>query len=191
MRKKIVIIDNYDSFVYKLADEFARLDCDVQVYRANLSIDDALAVIDKYQPDLLVMSPGPGAPADASLCMQLLAQAPADLPIFGVCLGHQCIIEYFGGKVVTCGTVVHGKVGMIEHNDHGVFSGLSSPLSVGRYHSLVGIDIPDVLQVDARLNDLVMAISHHERPIIGVQFHPESVLTPQGLTLIANLLDLL
>lgn len=191
MSKKIFLIDNYDSFVYKLGDEFASLGCQVDAYRANLSIAAALNYIAREKPDLLVMSPGPGSPGEATLCMELLAQAPQSLPIFGVCLGHQCMIEYFGGKVVPCGVVSHGKASMITHQQQRLFKNLPNPLQVGRYHSLTGINIPDVLTVDAYCNDLVMAVSHVTRPIYGVQFHPESVLTPNGSSLIENMLDLL
>lgn len=190
MTKKIFLIDNYDSFVYKLGDEFASLGCQVDAYRANLSIERALQIIEDEKPDLLVMSPGPGSPGEAVLCMALLAQAPKSLPIFGVCLGHQCIIEYFGGQVVPCGVVAHGKASMITHQQTGVFKNLPNPLQVGRYHSLTGVSIPETLVVDAYCQELVMAVSHVSRPIYGVQFHPESVLTPNGSSLIENILGL-
>ena len=149
---------------------------------------EALKIIMQDQPDLLLMSPGPGSPQDATLCMQLLAHAPQALPIFGVCLGHQCIVEHFGGRVLPSGAVVHGKASMIEHQNQGVFAGLPNPLPVARYHSLVGVDIPACLNVDAKTDDIVMAVSHQQRPIYGVQFHPESILTPNSLSLIANVL---
>lgn len=190
MTKKIFLIDNYDSFVYKLGDEFARFGCQVDAYRANLSITAALEYIQREKPDLLVMSPGPGSPGEATLCMELLAQAPSMLPIFGVCLGHQCIIEYFGGKVVPCGVVAHGKASMVNHKQQRLLKGLPNPLQVGRYHSLTGVNIPETLIVDAYCQDLVMAVSHVSRPIYGVQFHPESVLTPNGSGLIENMLGL-
>lgn len=177
MTKRILLIDNYDSFVYKLGDEFARLHGEVSVYRANLPLNAALHIIEHEQPDLLVMSPGPGSPQEATLCMQLLAHAPHHLPIFGVCLGHQCIIEHFGGRVRSSGAAVHGKASMVTHNNQSIFAGLPNPLPVGRYHSLIGEDIPTCLTVDARACDIVMAISHQQCPIYGVQFHPENILT--------------
>lgn len=190
MTKKVLLIDNYDSFVYNLGDEFARLGCQVEAYRANLGLDAALEIIQTLQPDLLVLSPGPGSPNEATLCMDLLANVPEDLPVFGVCLGHQCMVAFFGGEVVPCGKVVHGKASKLSHNNQGVFANLPNPLQIGRYHSLVGQKIPGCLLVDAHYNGIVMSVRHKTRPLYGVQFHPESVLTPEGLRVIENVLKL-
>ncbi len=145
----------------------------------------------RTQPDLLVFSPGPGRPEDAALCLALLSAIPDELPVFGVCLGMQCIVHHFGGRVGPADEVVHGKPARVDHGRAGIFAGLESPMQVGRYHSLIGIQIPDVLAVHADCEGAVMAVHHRDRPIWGVQFHPESVLSPFGGRLIENLLKLL
>ena len=187
-RHTVLAIDNYDSFVHILADEFRRRDCAVDVYRSHWSIDEALAYIEREQPDLLLMSPGPGRPEDAALCLALLDQAPKHLPIFGVCLGHQCIVHHFGGRVARAGQVVHGKPALIRHQGEGIFRELESPMQVGRYHSLIGVEITGELLITAECDNMPMAVEHRDRPIWGVQFHPESVLSPLGGRLLDNLL---
>ena len=191
MSKRVLFIDHFDSFVHILADEFRCRRCDTAVYRSNWPADEALAHIKSTQPDLLVFSPGPGRPEDAALYLALLSRIPDELPVFGVCLGMQCIVHHFGGRVGPAGQVVHGKPARIDHSRADIFAGLESPMQVGRYHSLVGIHIPDALSVDADCDGVVMAVHHRDRPIWGVQFHPESVLTPFGGRLIENLLNLL
>ena len=186
---KVMLIDNFDSFVHNLSDEFHAHGCEVMVYRANLATKTALEIIAQEKPDLLVMSPGPGTPPEARLCNELLAQAPKNLPIFGVCLGHQSMVEYFGGRVGPADEIVHGKSSIITHNGRGIFSGLSEQIHIARYHSLVALEMPACLTVTAQHNDMVMAIEHKERPVIGVQFHPESVLTTDGHLMIKNLLE--
>ncbi len=189
-RFNVLAIDNYDSFVHVLADEFRRRQCAVDVYRNHWPIEEALGYIRTNQPDLLLMSPGPGKPEDASLCLDLLHRAPRQLPVFGVCLGYQCIVHCFGGRVIRADEVVHGKPALIRHGGRGVFQGLESPMQVGRYHSLVGVEIDGGLLVTAECNGIPMAVEHRERPIWGVQFHPESVLSPLGGRLLDNLLTL-
>lgn len=184
----VLVIDNYDSFVHILADEFRRRRCDVNVYRNHWPLEDALAHIERRQPSLLVLSPGPGRPEDAELCLGLLRRVPKQLPIFGVCLGMQCIVHHFGGVVDRADEIVHGKPALVRHNGAGLFDGLENPMQVGRYHSLIGRRIPDDLCVDADCDGQVMAVHHRERHIWGVQFHPESILTPRGGKLIENLL---
>jgi anthranilate synthase component 2 len=191
MAKQILLIDNEDSFVYNLADEFARQGCEVAVYRSNWSLTDALAYIAEEKPDALVFSPGPGHPSEATLCNALFMQAPKSLPIFGVCLGHQAMIEHFGGEVTRCPELMHGKASMITHDNQGLFANLPQPMQVARYHSLAGSKIPNELKVTARCGEIVMAVQHNSRPIYGVQFHPESVLTPEGSQLINNFIKLL
>jgi len=191
MSKRVLLIDNYDSFVHILADEFQRSRCDTAVFRSNWPVQEALAHIKSTQPDLLVFSPGPGRPEDAALCLALLSEIHDELPVFGVCLGMQCIVHHFGGRVGPADEVVHGKPARVDHSGADIFAGLESPMQVGRYHSLIGIQIPDVLAVDADCEGVVMAVHHRCRPIWGVQFHPESVLTPFGGRLIENLLKLL
>ncbi|MCP4605729.1 MAG: aminodeoxychorismate/anthranilate synthase component II [Proteobacteria bacterium] len=190
-RPNVLFIDNFDSFVFNLVDEFARRDCRVEVWRNNISADQALEIaVDLPAPRLIVLSPGPGTPAGAGCCVDLVRKAPFHMPIFGVCLGYQAIAEAFGGEVTRAGEVVHGKASTIVHNKCGLFEGLSSPMTVGRYHSLMAGTVPKELEVTARFEDMVMGLKHTERPIEGVQFHPESILTPLGGKLIDNLLRL-
>ena len=186
---RILAIDNRDSFVHLLADEFRSRACVVDVYRSNWPLDEALSFIDSEQPDLLLLSPGPGCPADAVLCMDLLREAPRSLPVFGVCLGHQCIVEHFGGVVGRSPEIMHGKPALVEHSKTGLMKNLESPMQVGRYHSLVAKSVPDTLAVDAECDGLVMAVHHSSRPVWGLQFHPESILTLAGGRVIDNLLS--
>ncbi len=189
-RFTVLAIDNYDSFVHILADEFRRRDCAVDVYRSHWPTEEALGYIRMKQPDLLLMSPGPGRPEEAALCLALLDKAPKHLPIFGVCLGHQCIVHHFGGRVSRAGEVVHGKPALVQHRGAGIFRNLESPMQVGRYHSLIGVEIDGELLVTAECDGMPMAVEHRHRPIWGVQFHPESILSPVGGRLVDNLLKL-
>ena len=186
---KILFIDNEDSFVYNLVDAYAAGGHAVDVFRNDWALDDALGYIGSNAPDLLVLSPGPRGPRDATLCMGLLASAPADLPVFGVCLGLQCIVEHFGGTVEPTGAPAHGKAAAIRHDDDPLWSGIENPFLAGRYHSLAATKLPDELKAIAWLDETVMAVRHRSRPIVGVQFHPESVLTPMGGRLLANVLE--
>ncbi len=186
----VLAIDNYDSFVHNLADELRQHDARVDVYRSHWPIEDALAYIDMEHPDLLLLSPGPGRPEEATLCLSLLEQAPENLPIFGVCLGHQCMIQHFGGRVERCNEVVHGKPALVTHHGTELFEGLPNPIQVGRYHSLIGVEIPETLVIEAECNGQVMAVRHKTRPIWGVQFHPESILTPNGVEIVENVLNI-
>jgi anthranilate synthase/aminodeoxychorismate synthase-like glutamine amidotransferase len=187
----VLFIDNFDSFVFNLVDEFERRHCQVQVWRNDVAVDDALRLAAQLrQPRLVVLSPGPGTPATAGCCVELVRQAPVDLPIWGVCLGHQAIIEAAGGEVGLAGEVVHGKASSLLHHDQDLFQGIPSPVKVGRYHSLIGTEIPDQLRVTATTDAMAMAVSWKERPVWGVQFHPESILTPQGGLIIENVIRL-
>lgn len=190
-RTSVLIIDNFDSFVFNLADEFARRDHEVSVWRNDIPASRALELAAALPvPALVVLSPGPGTPARAGCCVDLVRRAPAGLPLFGVCLGHQAIVEAFGGRVGPARRVVHGKASRVEHDGSGLFDGLPVPMAVGRYHSLVGTRIPAELVVTAEIDGEPMALEHVEHPIFGVQFHPESILTPQGGRLIDNLIRL-
>jgi anthranilate synthase component 2 len=187
----VLFIDNFDSFVFNLVDEFAKRGCSVEVWRNDISSKRALEIALKLSPPrLVVISPGPGRPASAGCSLDLIRCAPSDLAIFGVCLGHQAIVEAFGGTTERAGRIVHGKASKIFHDRQGIFKGLPSPMSVGRYHSLKAGSIPDEIEITARLGDIVMAIRHRKRPVVGVQFHPESILTPLGGGLIDNVLNL-
>lgn len=184
---RVVFIDNHDSFTWNLVDEFARRDATVEVWRNDTPLDHLLArIAPGDNTPLVVLSPGPGTPADAGHCIALLQQAPPHIPFLGVCLGHQAMVEAFGGTVGPAGEIVHGKSARVRHHGGPVLDAVPSPFTVGRYHSLAATRVPEALEVTARLirddgsNGLVMAVRHRTRPLIGLQFHPESVLTPEG-----------
>lgn len=184
---RITMIDNFDSFTFNLVDYFRRLDCQVRVYRNDVPVD----IVAASEPELLVLSPGPSTPANAGNLMSYIEQLYQMVPIFGVCLGHQALIEHFGGTLRVLPRPYHGKQSLIEHCGTGIYQDLPSPLPVGRYHSLVGDRIPEVLEVTATWEDVVMGLRHHSLLIEGVQFHPESILTMEdsyGMKLLANML---
>ncbi|RID92303.1 aminodeoxychorismate/anthranilate synthase component II [Gemmobacter lutimaris] len=186
----LLLIDNYDSFTYNLVHYLGELGADVVVKRNDaLDVQAAMAL----HPDLIVLSPGPCDPAQAGICLALTtAAAEAKIPLLGVCLGHQTIGEAFGGRVVRCHEIVHGKMGTMHHNGQGVFSGLPSPFLATRYHSLVveRDSLPDCLEVTAWLEDgTIMGLRHKTLPIEGVQFHPESIASEHGHQLLKNFLD--
>jgi anthranilate synthase component II len=186
----LLLIDNYDSFTYNLVHYLGELGADIRVVRNDaLDVQAAMAL----NPEMIVLSPGPRAPAQAGICLPLtMAAAEAGIPLLGVCLGHQTIGEAFGGKVVRCHEIVHGKMGTMHHNGTGVFTGLPSPFLATRYHSLV-VDretLPDSLEVTAWLEDgTIMGLRHKTLPIEGVQFHPESIKSEHGHQLLRNFLD--
>ena len=184
----VLLIDNFDSFTFNLVDEFARRGASVQVYRNDIALDQAVELVDALEPPaLLVLSPGPGTPSEAGCCVELVRRVAGKVPIFGVCLGHQILVEAFGGTVGRSGQDVNGNSCELVHGGEGVFTGLDSPFKVGRYHSLVAQELPDELHVTAQAGELVMAVEHREVAAVGVQFHPESILTPHGDGLIDNL----
>ena len=179
----VLAIDNYDSFSFNLVDELKKRGGAVEVWRNDVSCERALAIADALPaPRLIVLSPGPGAPADAGSCIAIIrkvaerhAAGAQGLALFGVCLGHQAIIEAFGGEVGFAGEVVHGKAGRVVHDGEGLFAGLPSPMFAARYHSLAATRVPECLRVSARLaeRDLCMAVEHRAARVAGVQFHPE------------------
>jgi anthranilate synthase component 2 len=183
---KALFIDNFDSFSFNLVDELEKRDAQVEVWRNDVSVERALAELSDKQ--LLVLSPGPGTPAEAGSCIELVRAASGRVPIFGVCLGHQVIVEAFGGKVGFAGEVVHGKSARIDHDKSGPLAALPSPMHAARYHSLAALELPEVLRATARTGDVVMAVEHVSAPVFGVQFHPESILTPHGGTLMAEVM---
>ena len=179
---RVLVIDNYDSFTYNLVQYLGELGAEVEVLRSDVD-----ALLDR-EPDRLIVSPGPGTPDDAGLSMRAVRRfGEAGTPVLGVCLGHQSLAQEFGGRVVR-GAPVHGKTAEMEHDGKTIYAGLESPLVVGRYHSLVVEDLPDVLEVSARAGDVIMGVRHAELPVEGVQFHPESVLTPHGKQMLRNFL---
>jgi anthranilate synthase/aminodeoxychorismate synthase-like glutamine amidotransferase len=189
-RANILFIDNFDSFSFNLVDEFAARDCRVDVWRNDIDAEEALElVLELPTPRLLVLSPGPGTPDDAGCCVELVRGALGNVPIFGVCLGHQVLVKALGGVVGRAEAIVHGKASGVAHDGRGLFEGLPTPFPVGRYHSLAAHDLPDTLRRTAHFDDTVMAVEHATEPAWGVQFHPESILTTHGPRLIDNLLD--
>jgi anthranilate synthase/aminodeoxychorismate synthase-like glutamine amidotransferase len=183
MSLNVLLIDNFDSFTFNLVDELRRRDGRVEVYRNDISSEEALGLaLALPPPRLIVLSPGPGRPEDAGCCQELIQRALGQVPLFGVCLGLQAMVQALGGKVGPAGEVVHGKSVWIEHSGAGIFDGLASPMLAGRYHSLAAEELPDDLEVTAHTRgaQLVMAVAHRSAPLAGVQFHPESILTPHG-----------
>ena len=188
MKPKLLLIDNYDSFTYNLVQAFLVLGADVRVFRNDaIDIEAARAL----SPSHLCISPGPGTPYDAGISMDMIRAFAGHIPVLGVCLGHQSIVEVFGGKVVRAGRLMHGKTSLVDHDGRTLFAGLPQPCEVGRYHSLIAApeSLPAHLEVSARTPEgEIMGIRHRELMVEGVQFHPESVLTPDGPKLVENFL---
>jgi anthranilate synthase/aminodeoxychorismate synthase-like glutamine amidotransferase len=188
MTSKVLLIDNYDSFTYNLVQAFLVLGAEVDVHRNDaISVEQALAQDHTH----LVISPGPGTPRDAGVSMRMIAAFAGRIPIFGVCLGHQSLVEVFGGKVVRASRLMHGKVSPVMHDGKGLYAGMRQDFEAGRYHSLIAEpgSIPDVLEVTSRTaQGEIMGVRHKTLPVEGVQFHPESVLTPDGPILMGNFL---
>jgi len=182
----VLLIDNYDSFTWNLVHLFEELGSDVAVYRNDaITVEEAEALA----PDRLVISPGPGRPASAGISVELVRRLGPKVPTLGVCLGHQAIIEAFGGEVGRAKALLHGKASRVHHEGEGVFAGLPEEIAAGRYHSLAAVRVPDELVVTARTDDgEVMGVRHRVHRIEGVQFHPESVLTPEGPKIAENFL---
>ncbi len=184
----LLLIDNYDSFTYNLAQYFGELGCDVVVKRND---EISLEEIAELAPERICISPGPCTPCESGISKQVILRFAQELPILGVCLGHQCIAEAYGGKVVRAGRLMHGKSCMITHNGSPFFSDLPNPFEAGRYHSLVveRTSLPACLEITGESDDgEVMALRHREFPVLGVQFHPESVLTPNGRKILGSFL---
>jgi anthranilate synthase/aminodeoxychorismate synthase-like glutamine amidotransferase len=183
----LLVLDNYDSFTYNLVHLFQELGADVRVFRNDaITVEEAEAL----EPTQLVISPGPGRPADAGVSVELIRRLGPRVPTLGVCLGHQAIVEAFGGEVGQAQALLHGKSSPVEHDGRGVFEGLPAGFEAGRYHSLAATRVPQELEITARTPDgEVMGVRHRELPIEGVQFHPESVLTPLGPRLARNFLS--
>jgi len=186
---RLLLIDNYDSFTYNLVQAFLVLDAQVMVYRNDAIDADSAA---SCEPTHLVISPGPGRPSDAGVSLAMIERFAGRIPILGVCLGHQCIVEHFGGEIVSAGSLMHGKTSRIGHDGSAIYHRLPNPFEAGRYHSLAARRdrVPSVLKVTARTGDgEIMGVRHRSLPVEGVQFHPESVLTPDGPALLGNFLN--
>lgn len=185
----LLLLDNYDSFTYNVYQFLSSLGAYVEVIRNDqISVEE----IARRGYEAVVISPGPGVPADAGITEELISQLKGQLPILGICLGHQAIGEVFGGKVVGAGEIVHGKTSPLRHNGKGLYAGLPQNIPVGRYHSLI-VDresLPDCLEITSELdNGMIMGLRHREYDIEGIQFHPESILTPQGKVMLENFLN--
>jgi len=182
----LLMIDNYDSFTYNLVQAFAAHGADVMVYRNDqISVDEGIAL----EPTHLVISPGPGRPDDAGVSLDMIAAFAGKIPVLGVCLGHQSIVQQQGGEIIRAEKLMHGKTSLIKHDGKSIFEGISQPFEVGRYHSLCAdsTSLPDTLDVTAETDSgVIMGVRHKSLQIEGVQFHPESVLTPEGELLMTN-----
>jgi anthranilate synthase/aminodeoxychorismate synthase-like glutamine amidotransferase len=186
----LLVIDNYDSFTYNLVQYFGELGADPQVKRNDAITPDE---VEKMKPQKIVISPGPGRPEEAGISMELIRKFGGKIPILGVCLGHQCMGEVYGGKVVRAGRLMHGKTSPIQHDGKGVFQGLPNPFEATRYHSLIveNNSVPSCLEVCAETAEgEIMGLRHREYPVHGVQFHPESILSKEGKDLLANFLKI-
>ena len=185
---RMLLVDNYDSFTYNLVQAFAALGADVRVYRNDaISVDAALAL----EPTHVVISPGPGRPEDAGVSLDIIAAFETRVPLLGVCLGHQCLVQHFGGEIVRAERLMHGKTSSVEHDGKTIYDGLPAPFEVGRSHSLCAERAtlpPDLVLTAQTGRGEIMGVRHRSLPLEGVQFHPESVLTPEGDKLMANFL---
>jgi anthranilate synthase/aminodeoxychorismate synthase-like glutamine amidotransferase len=189
VKPHLLLIDNYDSFTYNLVQAFLVLGAEVSVYRNDALTPQAAQAL---APSHLCISPGPGTPYDAGVSMDMIRAFAGRIPVLGVCLGHQSIVEVFGGKVVRAERLMHGKTSLVQHDERTLFTGLPQPCEVGRYHSLIAspASLPAQLEVSARTAEgEIMAVRHRTLSVEGVQFHPESILTPQGPTLLSNFLQ--
>ena len=186
----IVMIDNYDSFTYNLVHAFGSLGADINVFRNDvINVDEVI----RMKPEAIVISPGPCTPKEAGISVELIRKASSQTPILGVCLGHQSIGEAFGAKIIGAKAIMHGKTSLVTHNGQGLYAGLKNPFIAGRYHSLAIAreNLPAALLIEATSEDgEIMGIKHMSHPTYGIQFHPESVLTPSGKRLLRNFLDL-
>lgn len=185
----LLVIDNYDSFTYNLVQFFGELGAEMEVRRND---EVTVEEIKDLKPERICISPGPCSPNEAGVSCEVISQFGSELPILGVCLGHQSIGQVYGGEIVRAEQLMHGKTSMIEHNGEGLFKGLGNPLEATRYHSLIirKDSLPDCLEKTAWCGDLIMGVRHRDFPVHGVQFHPESILTEGGKQLLANFLEM-
>ena len=188
MPPRLLLVDNYDSFTYNLVQAFLALGADVRVYRNDeITVEGARAL----EPTHLCISPGPGTPSEAGVSEDMIRGFAGRVPVLGVCLGHQALVEVYGGSIVRAGRIMHGKTSRVLHDGRGVFAGLPNPFEAGRYHSLIAHEatVPDALEITARTEEgEIMGVRHRTLAVEGVQFHPESILTPDGPRLLATFL---
>lgn len=184
----ILLLDNIDSFTYNLVDQLRASGHQVVIYRNQIAAKLIMERLQKMEQPVLMLSPGPGTPANAGSMPELLQRLRGQLPIIGICLGHQAIVEAYGGHVSQASEILHGKASAITHDGLGMFAGMANPLPVARYHSLVGSNIPALLTVNARFGEMIMAVRDDRHRVCGFQFHPESILTTQGARLLEQTL---
>lgn len=185
----IVFVDNFDSFTYNLVDQFRSLGHSVTIYRNNIPAESIEQAVKELENPVVLLSPGPGAPSEAGSMPELIQRIKGKVPMIGVCLGHQAIVEAYGGTVAGAGEIIHGKVSMMEHQNHATYANLPSPLAIARYHSLVATKVPEELTVTAEVDGLTMSVVHERDKVCGFQFHPESIMTTYGATLLANAIE--
>lgn len=185
----ILLLDNFDSFTYNLVDQLRSSGHRVVIFRNNLPLTRLETQLANMDNPILLLSPGPGTPAQAGVMPPLIQRVRGKIPIIGICLGHQALVESYGGSVISASQILHGKASAIEHDQSAMFTNLPNPLPVARYHSLVGSDIPFTLTVTANYQGMVMAIRHDEDRVCGFQFHPESILTTHGAKLLEQTLN--
>ncbi len=185
----IVFVDNFDSFTYNLVDQFRSLGHSVTIYRNNIPAESIEQAVNELENPVVLLSPGPGVPSEAGSMPELIQRIKGKVPMIGVCLGHQAIVEAYGGTVAGAGEIIHGKVSMMEHQNHATYANLPSPLAIARYHSLVATKVPEELAVTAEVDGLTMSVVHERDKVCGFQFHPESIMTTYGATLLANAIE--
>ncbi|MDP2560235.1 aminodeoxychorismate/anthranilate synthase component II [Psychrobium sp. 1_MG-2023] len=186
----VFLLDNFDSFTYNLVDQFRVMGATVTIYRNDIDPEFIIAQMNASElPPVLVLSPGPGAPSEAGCLCDLISRCIDKVPMLGICLGHQAIVEAFGGKIGLAPQTVHGKSSAIVHDNTGPFAHLINPMPVARYHSLMAHHVPEQLEVIATIDDIVMAITNRNKTVLGFQFHPESILTPDGEKLLIQSLN--
>ena len=188
MTRNVLFIDNFDSFTFNLVESFERLGCDIAVLRNSIDAQEAFERAQRSAA-LIVLSPGPGKPRDAGCCLELITRSKGKVPLLGICLGHQAIVEESGGTVTRAPEPVHGKSSLLDHDAQGPLRGLDAPLTIGRYHSLCTRDLPARFRIHAEIDGMAMAISDPEAKQTGLQFHPESILTLRGDAILRNVLE--
>ncbi|MBK4775414.1 anthranilate synthase component II [Candidatus Pantoea edessiphila] len=185
----IMLIDNIDSFTYNFVEQLRIFNHDVCVYRNNIPVDFLIKKIKNTKSQIIVLSAGPGSPRDSGCMLEIIRIFSEHIPIIGICLGHQAIIEFYGGNVCQSGEILHGKTSLIDHDSKAMFRNISTPMLVARYHSLIGNNIPVCLNINAKYGNIVMAVRHNTNKVCGFQFHPESILTVQGSLLIKQTIN--
>ena len=185
----IIFMDNFDSFTYNIVDDLRMMGHNVEIYRNNLSTEFFLEKLAQTENPLLFLSPGPCYPKDAGSMLDVIKASIGKYPMIGICLGHQAIIETYGGKIIPADDYIHGETSSIQHDGQAIFKGLPNPMSVARYHSLVGVDIPKALTINASVNNMAMAVRDDQNYVMGFQFHPESILTTDGYCLLSQSID--